>query len=402
MTTPDGVLITDFDHHSSTFAADPFAVLDELRAQAPVAWSTAYGGFWVVTGHEPAVDGLAGYQSFTSTTGPAIPAGPFGTRHIPVSLDPPEHGLYRRVLNKWYSKSEIERLEPTIKAMIEHIVKDLAERGHWDFVEDLGNVSPGAVTLGLLGWESDMRVELLRVMARGLANQTSQDPAVIAENQRGNSWIREEILARAYDRQANPRDDLMSALVTTEFEPGRVMTDEEISDTVVFLLLAGFHTTSGAFASLMVHLARHPEDRERLEADRSLIPGAIEEIVRIYSPVTSLARSATEDTELGGVPVCEGDRVLFVTMGANQDAGAFENPREVELGRKATRSVGFGWGVHRCLGLHLARTLLRLEVEAVFDLLPGYRIDLDGVRLSTAMGVGYFYDSVPASLTGQA
>lgn len=401
MTVPQDVVVTDFDHHSTGFARRPFEELAQLRESGPVAWSTAHKGFWVVTDHAHVVDGLADYGTFSSTAGPAIPHNPFGTRHIPVALDPPEHGLYRKVLNQWYSQSAIRRREPEIRELVEGVVGELAAKGSWDFVPDLAEVSPGAVTLGILGWATEKRRELLDVMARGLRNQASTDPEVIASNKAGNAWMRETILAEAVDRREQPRADLMTVLATEPVVDGRPMTDEELADTVILLLLAGFNTTSGALASLLVHLEREPELRARLAADRTLIPDAIEEIVRVFSPATAHARQVTHDVEFGGVRMRKGDMTLFVNMAANHDPAAFENPGEIDLSRNRARSVAFGWGVHRCLGLHLARLILRIEVEAVFDLLPGYRIDLDGVRLVETMGSGYFYESVPAHLAAE-
>ncbi|RMB83739.1 cytochrome P450 [Streptomyces shenzhenensis] len=395
---PTEAVVVDFSHHSDAFAERPFQVLAELRELAPIAWSTAHDGFWVVTDHQAVIDGLADYERFTSRFGPAIPANPFGTRHIPVGLDPPLHTTYRRVLNSWFSKAEVVRREPELKTLVDEIVQDLAERGSWDFVADLADVVPGAVTLGILGWDRSRRLELLEVMARGLKNAASTDPDVVARNAEGNRWIREQILAEARDRRVNPRADLMTVLSTEPIADGVPMTDEEISDTVVFLLLAGFHTTSGALTALLVQMARQPDLRARLEQDRSLIPDAIEEVIRIFAPITALARRATEDTKLGGVAMKEGDWTLFVNVAANHDPAAFPEPETVDLGRNRAKSVAFGWGIHRCMGLHLARTILRLEVEAVFDLLPGHVIDLAGTRRARHLGIGYFYETVPAHL----
>ncbi|KAF0962821.1 cytochrome P450 [Rhodococcus sp. T7] len=338
---------------------------------------------------------------FSSSFGPAIPANPFGTRHIPVGVDPPLHSTYRRVLNTWFSKAEVTRREPDIATLVTEIVTGLAERGSWDFVSDLADVSPGAVTLGILGWDRSRREELLEVMARGLRNQASTDPSIIEQNAAGNRWIREQILLEAEDRRTHPRADLMTVLATEPIVDGEPMSDEEVSDTVVFLLLAGFHTTSGALTALLVQMAREPALHERLVADRDLIPAAIDEVIRIYTPVTAVARRVTEDTHLGEVGMRTGDWALFVNMAANHDPAAFPDPERIDLDRERSKSVAFGWGVHRCMGLHLARLVLRLEVEAVLDLLPGHRIDLDRTVRSEHVGVGFFYRSVPAVLPGR-
>jgi cytochrome P450 len=399
MRTPPDVVVTDFDQHSAAFAEHPFTILAELREKAPIAWSTAHGGFWVITDHEHVVDGLADYATFSSTSGPAIPANPFGTRHIPVAFDPPDHALYRKVLNIWYSKAEIARREPQIKAMVEEIVRGLAERDSWDFVSDLGNVSPGAVTLGILGWDPTQQRELFDVMTESMRNQANPDPEVQAENGRRNLWFREQIMREANEHRVGPRrDDLMSVLANDPIIDGKPLTDEELTDMVVLLILAGFHTTSGAFTSLLVHMEEHPEVRTRLDENRELIPQAIEEIIRIYSPAMAHARRVTGDTEFGGVAMKKDDWTLFVNMAAYHDPEAFPDPLEVDLDRNRAKSMAFGWGVHRCLGLHLARLILRIEVEACLDLLRGYTIDLDRAVLSTNMGTGYYYLSLPASL----
>ncbi|MEX5637742.1 cytochrome P450 [Parafrankia sp. FMc2] len=399
MSTPSDVVVTDFDHHSAEFAVRPFEALDELREAAPVAWSTAHSGFWVVTDHKNVVDGLADFRTFSSTAGPAIPVSPFGARHIPVAFDPPEHAIYRKVLNEWYSKVELSRRESEIKAMVEDIVRGLRDRGSWDFVSDLANVSPGAVTLGILGWDTGQRLELLNVMTESLRNQANPDPVVKDQNAQRNVWFREQILREANDRRATRRDDLMSVLANDPIIDGKQLTDEELADMVVLLILAGFHTTSGALSSLLVHMERHPEVKKQLDENRGLIPQAIEEIIRIYSPAAAHARVVTGDTDFGGVSMKKGDWALFVNMAANHDPSAFPEPENVDLSRNRAKSVAFGWGVHRCLGLHLARMILRLEVEAVLDLLPGYEIDLDATIRSDHMGLGYFYLSVPAQVS---
>ncbi len=398
MTTPTDAPVTDFDHHSQAYADRPFETLARLREHSPTAWSTAHGGFWVVTDHEHVLEGFADYKTFSSARGPAIPYHAFGRRHIPVAIDPPDHAAYRKVLNEWFSKAAITAREPEIKAMVEGLVRGLAEAGSWDFVADLANVSPGAVTLGLLGWDPAQRLELLGVMTFGLQNQAATDPAIIEQNAANNAWIREQIVGEANQRRAEPTDDLMTVLATEPIVGGKLMTDEEIADTVVLLLLAGFHTTSGALTTLLMHLELHPETKQLLEEDRGLIPDAIEEIIRVYTPAPPIARSVTTDTDFGGVRMREDDWVLFVNMSANHDPAVFPEPEKIDLGRNRAKSVAFGWGVHRCLGLHLARLILRIELEAVFDLLPGYRIDRDAAVRSKHMGQGYFFEALPARL----
>lgn len=389
---------THFDHHSSVFAHHAIDTVTALREQAPVVWSPAYDGFWVVTRHEPVAEAFRDYELFSSRHGASIPALSFGSTHIPTSLDPPDHAIYRRLLTPWFSQSAISRREPAIRAQVRRLVTGLRERGHWDFVPDLADIMPGTVTLTILGIDPARQAEFLGAMARGMANQGTADEAVRAEMARDKQWLVDQIRAEAADRRTHPRADLMTELATHVLPGGETIADAQLVDIVMVLLLAGFHTTSGALASLLVHLAHHPDLRTRLMAQPERIPAAIEEIVRLYAPSTGMARLVTRDQEFGGVRMRAGDMAFLLIMAASRDPRQFENPDEMDLDRDNGRSVAFGWGVHRCLGLHLARALLRIQLDTVFELMPDYRIHLDEVRLSDTMGIGYLHESVPASL----
>ncbi|MBQ0850778.1 cytochrome P450 [Streptomyces sp. BH-SS-21] len=401
-TNSDDVLVTHFDHHSRQFAGNAITTVNELREQAPVARSDAYDGFWVVTRHDLVAEAFRDFESFSSKNGASIPALSFGSTHIPTSMDPPDHQIYRRVLTPWFSQSSIRKLEPWIRETVAALVAKLAERGTWDFVPDLADITPGTVTLTILGMAADRQGEFLAAMARGMENQGTTDEELLAEMARDKEWLVAQILREAADRRAAPRDDLMSVLANDELPGGGKVTDAQIVDIVMVLLLAGFHTTSGALTAMLVHLERHPELRERLRAEPERIPDAIEEIVRLYAPATGMARQVTRDREFGGVQLREGDMAFMLIMAASRDPRQFENPDELDLDRSNSKSVAFGWGVHRCLGLHLARTVLRIEMELVFELLPDYEIDLERVRLSHTMGIGYLHESVPARLGGRA
>jgi cytochrome P450 len=149
---------------------------------------------------------------------------------------------------------------------------------------------------------------------------------------------------------------------------------------------------------MMVHLAKHPDQRDWLIEDFSRIPAAIEEIIRVYSPATAEARYITQDVELGGETLGAGDMVLLNIAAANKDPRKFENPLEVDFKRDNRRAISFGWGVHRCLGQHLAKAMLRIEIETVLEFMPNYIVDLDRVKVSDAMGIGFVHDAVPARL----
>ncbi|OCB22445.1 cytochrome P450 [Mycobacterium intracellulare] len=396
MATCDSTPITDFDHHSVEFARDPVNTLAHLTDSAAVHWSTAHDGFWVLTRYDDVASGYRDYETFSSADGVAIPRMPFGRKHIPVTLDPPLHTMHRRVLNPWFSRESIAKREPDVRRIIREFVTSMQGRYEFDFVEDLSERVPGTVVLTLLGFGPERRQAFLNAMRRGMEHQGTNDPAVLAEIRNDAEWMHQQILDAAADRRENPSEDLLTVLATGSLEDGRRYTDDELVDTTMLLLLAGFHTTNAGAAAIFAHLGRHPEQRQRLIDEPALIPGAVDELIRLYPPATGFARRVTKPVDVQGEHLDEGDSVLMLIAAANSDPRKYDNPREADFSRDNARTLTFGWGVHRCLGFHLARMMLRIEVEEVLRALPDYELIADRVRMSDAMGTGYTHESVPA------
>jgi cytochrome P450 len=391
--------ITDFSHHDVSFARDPFNTINRLLEEEPVAWSTKHDGFWVVNRFDDVTAAFRDYKTFSSQKGAAIPVLNLGGEyHIPVAMDPPEHAKYRKVLNPWFTAEAIAQREPEIREFIRGVIKPLADKGEWDFVPDVANVVPGSIILGIIGFGAERRAEFLERMELAMSNQAATDPETLAQIQRDKQWIDDEILALMRARREKPENDLMSVLANDPLGTGEELSDKQMLGMGMLLVLAGFHTTSAAFAAMMVHLAKHPDQRDWLIEDFSRIPAAIEEIIRVYSPATAEARYITQDVELGGETLGAGDMVLLNIAAANKDPRKFENPLEVDFKRDNRRAISFGWGVHRCLGQHLAKAMLRIEIETVLEFMPNYIVDLDRVKVSDAMGIGFVHDAVPARL----
>ena len=389
---------TTFSHHDVEFARDPFNTLNTLLEDTPVAWSSKHDGFWVISRYDEVTTAFRDFKTFSSKKGAAIPQLSLGVDHIPVSLDPPLHAAYRKVLNPWFTMEAIKEREPAIRELVNRTVSALADKGEWDFVTDIGDVIPGTVVLGIIGMDASRRAEFLDKMMLAMSNQGTTDPDILAQVKKDKAWLDNEILVCMRARREKPEDDLMSVLANDPLGDGTELTDHQMLGVVMLLILAGFNTTSGAFAAMMVHLGKHPEQRQLLKDDPSLIPAAIEEIIRVYTPATAEGRYVTKDVEVGGETLREGDAVLLVIAAANKDPRKFENPLEVDFERDNSRSIAFGWGVHRCLGIQLARLLLRAEVEAVLEFMPDYEVDVANTKLSDAMGVGYVHEFVPARI----
>jgi hypothetical protein len=390
--------ITDFSHHDRSFALDPFTTIARLLEDEPVAWSTKHDGFWILNRFDDVTAAFRDYRTFSSKMGPAIPVLNLGGGHIPVSLDPPEHATYRKILNPWFTAEAIAERENSIRTLVRGVIAPLAEAGQWDFVSDVANVIPGSVILGIVGFGADRRAEFMERLELAFSNQAATDSKTIAQIARDKEWIDNEILTLMRARRERPEDDLMSVLANDPFGTGVELTDTQMLGVGMLLVLAGFHTTSAAFAAMMVHLFKHPDQRDWLREDRSRIPGAIDEIIRLYSPATAEGRYVTKDVEVGGETLNAGDMVLLNIAAANKDPRQFENPFEIDFTRDNRRAISFGWGVHRCLGQHLAKAVLSIEIETVLELMPDYVVDLDRTVVSEAMGLGYVHDAVPARL----
>jgi cytochrome P450 len=387
---------TDFSHHDVSFARDPFNTLNKLLEKEPVAWSTKHDGFWVLNRYDDVTSAFRDYRTFSSQRGAAIPVLNLGGDHIPVSMDPPQHAKYRKILNPWFTAEAIAAREDAIRELVRGVIAPLAAAGEWDFVPDVANVVPGSVILGIVGFGASRRAEFLARMEVAMSHQANTDPDTAERIRNDKAWIDDEILTLMRARRAQPTDDLMSVLANDPLGDGTELTDAQMLGVGMLLVLAGFHTTSAAFAALMVHLSAHPDQRDWLLEDLGRIPAAIEEIIRVYSPATAEGRLVTQDVELGGETLRAGDMALLNIAAANKDPRQFTDPLEVDFTRDNRRSIAFGWGVHRCLGQHLAKAVLRIEVETVLEMMPDFVVDVENTRVSDAMGIGFVHDSVPA------
>jgi cytochrome P450 len=214
----------------------------------------------------------------------------------------------------------------------------------------------------------------------------------------GLMWIRQRLVATIAERRTSPRDDMISYLVqATVFD--RPVSDEEVFDMAMLVIQGGFDTTGSSISSALRYLDEHPDTRQRLIDDPSLIPTAVEEFLRYEAPQFALARTATRDVEVAGRQVRAGERLLLVWASGNRDDAMFENPDDVVLDRFPNRHMTFGLGAHRCLGSTLARRQIVLALGAVLRRLPDYRIDRERTVRAETIGVTYGTFSMPCRFT---
>jgi cytochrome P450 len=354
---------------------NPYPLIDRLRAECPVARSEAVGGFWVLTRYEDCHFVLQHPRLFSSSQN-VIPAhqmtalGP----DIPTQIDPPDHGEYRHILNPLLSPPAVAALEPRMRAIATELIDGIIEAGWCDFLAEFAVPYPTRLFIPLMGLpESD--IETFLEWKDKILHTT--DDAERAHNfETVNAELQAYFTDVFHDRRArsDPGDDLIGKMVQARFGGHRPLTLEEFVGMSCQVWGAGLDTVTGQLAYGIRLLATQPELRDQIVGDLSLVPGAIEEMIR-FDGLVNDCRKATADIDLGGRTIRAGDIVMVMYGAAGRDPEQFPDPYRIDFRRQPNRHFGFGGGIHRCLGSHLARLELRVAMEEIHTRMPRYRLD---------------------------
>ena len=372
----------DFDHTDDAWAADPYAIWDELRGTCPVAHTERYGGAWLPTRYDDIAAIAYDTDRFTSRSvvvsefRPPEALAPAGIAP-PISSDPPYHQDARRMLLPIFSPQAVEKLEPATRAYCEELIDAVRDRDVVDAAEEYAQHIPVRVIANMLGLpEADADV------FRGFVNHVLEGVSLpMDQRAEGMMALFGYLQGHIEDHVARPRDDLISFLLDSELD-GEKLNPFHVARTIALLLIAGIDTTWSAIGASLWHLAKTPHDRERLVAEPALMPLAIEEFLRAYAPVT-MARLVREDMEWNGCPMKAEEWVLLPFPAANRDPAAFERPNDVIIDREVNRHAAFGLGIHRCAGSHLARMEMRVALESWLAAFPAFELaDPAAVRWS--------------------
>jgi cytochrome P450 len=394
--------VVDFDHNSPRHSADPVAVYARLRAESPVAWTDAHGGYWVLSDYRAVFAAARDDELFSSARSPhggeglsnVIPKAPVRL-HIPVELDDPEHRSYRRILNPVTSPAAVAELEPMIRHWTTWFIDQVIEDGACDFASVIG--VPAVVTLDWLGLDVTEWRRYSKALHSVLADRAGS-PAHTHAVEVDIPWMERQITEAIAERRARRRGDLISHLLAQDVD-GTPITDGAAYSMIELLISGGVGTTASLVSQTLVHLGRHPEQRRRLIEEPGLMPRAVEEFLRAFSPTQALARTVTRDVDFAGCPMRKGDRALLAWSSANRDPAQFDHPDEVDLDRWPNRHTAFGVGVHRCAGAHLGRAIARELLGQILRRMPDYVIDESGLESYAHQGVNAGYQHIPATFT---
>jgi cytochrome P450 len=383
--------LADPDNFVEAVPHEMFAV---LRREAPVyPHPDPHGGFfWCVTRHDDLVEMNRNAKVFSSWLGGTnIPEQPVEdlvmTRSIMLNMDPPDHTKMRKIVNTGFTPRRIRELEEILRTRARTIVDGVIERGECEFVEDVAAELPLQAIADFLGVPQEDRKILFELSNRligfddpELVNSSAQNAMEAA----GEMFVYAQQMAD--DHRANPRDDIVSDLLAAEVDGERL---DDMGFNLFFMLLAvaGNETTRNGISHGMLTLIEHPDQRQRLLDDPSLLDSAIEEMLRWASPVMHFRRTATEDTEIGGQKIAEGDRVVMWHISANRDEAIFQDPDPFtfDIGRGPNphlMHVAFGGGgPHFCLGANLARSEMRIMFDEILRRMPDVELAARPARL---------------------
>ncbi|HVB92686.1 MAG TPA: cytochrome P450 [Acidimicrobiales bacterium] len=370
--------------------AVPHQWFAHLRRELPVQWHpdpTGFAdGFWSVTRYDDCVNVNRDYEHFSSYRSGALfqdmeEEALEQQRMMMLNMDPPMHTRYRRLVNKGFTPRMIRDLETKVVASTNAIIDGVCERGTADFVEEISAELPLQVIADLMGVPQEDRHLVFDWSNRMIG---SEDPEYQRDADAGGQAAMElfayadELCAK---KRLDPHEDLFSVLTQAEID-GDQLSQVELDLFFLLLAVAGNETTRNLISGAMVAFFDHPDQWEKLRADRSLLPSAVEEMLRFVTPVMHFRRTAVADTTIGDQKVAAGDKVVFWHISANRDESVFTDPDAFDIARSPNNHMAFGGGgPHFCLGANLARMEIRVMFDQLLDRLPDIRLDGEVQRL---------------------
>lgn len=367
-----------YDITSSSFRAQPFDTYADMRTDNPVMQLRGVqGNFWFVTGYEEAKIVLSDHKRFVKdyqNTLPEDQRSPSGSDgdlftllyHNMLDMDPPDHTRLRGIVSKAFTNRRIQALEPRIQEIADKLIDALPQSGQIDLIDSYAFPLPITVIAEILGIPTADR-DKFRLWSNSFLDGTGN---YVQHMMDFIQYIADAVKAR----RTNPQDDLISALIQAE-ENGERLTEQEIYSMIVLLIVAGHETTVNLIANGAVALLEHPEQMKQLQQNPDLTEDTIEEFLRYNGAVDhTTARYAAEDLTLAGQFIPRGSGIIISLVAVNRDPRQFNNPDDFDIKREDAKHLGFGYGVHYCLGAPLARLEGRIAVNTLIKRIPDLKL----------------------------
>jgi cytochrome P450 len=366
--------VHDFDHTDPRWTENPFPIWEELRSECPVVHTKRFLGCYLPTTYQAVKEVAYDTEHFSSRRIIVRDVRPetLGTAP-PITSDPPEHKPAKQLLLPPFTPDAMKRLEPRVRAICNELIDEFIADGQCDAAARYTKHIPVRAIAHMLGIpekDGDLFIKWIHeILELGIKDNGALMRAV--------EEMTEYFTGHIEQRKQHPTDDLISTLMHASHQNGQPLSDAHVQGSLRLLLIAGIDTTWSAIGSSLWHLAKTPADRKRLVAEPELLPMAIEEFLRAYSPVT-MAREVMKETTISGCPVKPGNMVLLSFPAANRDPAMFPDADKVVIDRKENRHAAFGLGIHRCVGSNLARMEMTVAIEQWLKRIPDFSLDPAG------------------------
>ena len=363
----DPLLPETFDSANADYAA--------LRNHCPVAHSDAWGGFWALMKHDDVAAAAADSATFITSKQNVVPAVAFTGRRPPLHLDPPEHTPYRRALAPLLTERRVAQFEPVIRDICRTLLDAMVAKGGGDICEEFSARMPIRVFAAWMNLPPEQVEQLAEVGRRYNVAVQSNDMSTTKETSLLLYEMARALVAERKAAPLDPAEDATSALLATRVD-GEPLPDEMIVGTIRQVLVVGIIAPTVLIGSVAVHLSRDQALQAQLRATPELIPGAMDEFLRLYTPYRGFARTATRDVTIRGRAIPAGDAIALVYASANRDDDVFPDGSSFRLNRPNMKdSLHFGRGTHMCVGAALARLELVVALEEMLARLPPFDIN---------------------------
>ena len=385
---PEALFLDDDFIRYSMEGDDPFKAISRLHGGEGVVWITnAHFGQpgWLVTSNEYVREVFSDWEKFSSDYR-ALELLGMTLKLTPLEFDPPQHHLYRRILNPFFTPLKVREREDAIRAACDDLIAKFEDRGSCEFISEFGEILPAHIFLDLMGLPKDRLDEFL-AWEHDLIR--AEDPGKrIAAMQSTIGYLGEFI----QQQKKNPTTELLEAMVTARYDDSRGLTDEEILGMCYLLYIAGLDTIYSVLGWTLKHIASDPGLQARLRNDPESIPGAVEEFIRAFG-VPSPTRRVREDCEFHGIAMKAGELVIPCIPAAARDPRVYADPDKIDIDRSA-RHLSFATGPHICLGMHLARREIAIVIETFLSRFDNIRIP-EGETVSYHAGGVFGVDRLP-------
>ena len=358
-----------FDPYSPLIDADPFPAYKVLRDEHPCFWSEE-AGMWVLSRYDDILAALTNWKLYSSAKGNLIDEFPGRAGATLGSSDPPRHDRLRALIQSAMTKRALDHVLAPARASIRAHLAAVKDRDSFDFVNDLGS----KVTVDLLFYLFALPREGAEQVRENAVLMVQTDPVTRQKTEAHLAafrWMADYAERLVADRKKHPGDDLLSNFITAEVD-GEKLLDREVQLTVTTLIMAGIESLSGFMGMFALNLADYPDARRALAADPALIPDAMEESLRFNTSAQRFKRCVTQDIALHGQTMKAGDFVMLAYGSANRDERMFADPDVYDITRRPKRHLGFGGGVHSCLGSMLARVACQIVFEEFLAAIPEF------------------------------